>query len=172
MPPALILAVLLLLRAFISAAYTPNRFFLGLFFGIPAGLLEEIGWTAYAFPRMRSHFGALSAAVLLGLVWGTWHLPVVNFLGAATPHGSHWLPYFLAFTGAMTAMRVLICWLYSNTSSVFLAQLMHIGSTGSLVVFSPPVTPGQEVFWYAVYAAALWLVVGVLGIVCGRSLTR
>lgn len=171
-PPALILGVLLLLKTFVSAAYTPNRFFLGLFFGIPAGLLEEIGWTGYAFPRMRSRFGALSAAILLGLLWGIWHLPVIDFLGAATPHGSYWLRYFLAFAGTMTAMRVLICWLYSNTSSVLLAQLLHISSTGSLVVLSPAVKPGQEVFWYANYAATLWLVVVVLAVLSGRGLAR
>jgi hypothetical protein len=46
----------------------------------------------------------------------------------------------------MTAMRVLISWLYINTKSVLIAQLMHIGSTGSLVIFSPPaVSASQEV---------------------------
>jgi CAAX protease family protein len=60
----------------------------------------------------------------------------------------------------MTAMRVLIAWLYSNTGSVRLCQLMHAFSTGSLVIFSPPtVSAGQEALWYAVYAAALWLLV-------------
>ncbi len=56
----------------------------------------------------------------------------------------------------MTAIRVLIAWVYSNTKSVLLAQLFHAFSTGSLVVFSPPrVTAAQESLWYAVYAAAL-----------------
>ena len=65
----------------------------------------------------------------------------------------------------MTAMRVIISWLYSHTKSVLLAQLMHVFSTGSLVVFSPPAaTAPQEAFWYAVYAAALWLLVAGLAL--------
>jgi uncharacterized protein len=87
-------------------------------------------------------------------------LPVVNYLGTATPHGAFWFPFFLAFTFAMTAMRVLICWLYTNTKSILMAQLMHISSTGSLVVLSPPaVSAKQEVIWYALYGVALWIAV-------------
>jgi hypothetical protein len=57
-------------------------------------------------------------------------------------------------------MRVLICWLYTNTKSVLIAQLMHISSTGSLVIFSPPaVSARQEVIWYALYGLTLWIVV-------------
>lgn len=162
-PLALILTILLSLEKFLSPIYAPNRFLAGLAFGIPAGFLEEIGWMGFAFPKMRQKFPALKAAVWLGLLWGLWHLPVINFLGTAVPHDAYWFPFFLAFAASMTAMRVLIAWLYSNTKSVLLCQLMHAFSTGSLVIFSPPaVSAAQEAFWYAVYAAALWLLVLVL----------
>ena len=107
------------------------------------------------------------------MLWGFWHIPVIDFLGTATPHGSYWLPYFLAFALAITAMRVLIGWIYANTKSVALAQLMHASSTGSLVVLSPSrVTAAQEALWYAIYAAALWLVVGIVATLFGKGLTR
>jgi len=161
-PPALILAVLFLLKTFVSRVYSPNLFLVGVFFGIPAGFLEEIGWTGYAFPKMRLHSRrtALASSVVLGLTWSAWHLPVVNYLGTATPHGAYWLPFFLAFAAAMTAIRVLICWMYAHTRSVFLAQLMHVSSTGALVIFSAAgVSAAQEATWYAAYAVALWIVV-------------
>jgi uncharacterized protein len=170
-PPALVLAALLFLQTFISPAYGPSHFFMGILFGIPAGFLEEIGWTGYAFPKMRSSADGLGPAILLGLLWSLWHLPVINFLGTATPHGSYWLPFFLAFTLAMVAMRVLIAWLYTNTQSVLLAQLMHVSSTGSLVVFSAAqVTARQEAAWYALYGVALWAAVGIVVRRGGRSL--
>jgi membrane protease YdiL (CAAX protease family) len=159
-PPVLVLTLLLTLKTFVSPVYTPNLFLMGVLFGVPAGLLEEIGWTAFAFPKMSAQHNALGASILLGLLWGLWHLPVVNYLGTATPHGAYWFPFFLAFAFAMTAMRVLISWLYINTKSVLIAQLMHISSTGSLVIFSPPaVSASQEVIWYALYGVVLWLVV-------------
>lgn len=162
-PPVLVLTVLLFLERFVSPVYAPNHFFMGILFGIPAGFLEEIGWMGYAFPKMRSQRNGLASAVLLGLLWALWHLPVINFLGTATPHDAYWLPFFLAFSLAMTAMRVLIAWIYTNTKSVLLAQLMHVSSTGSLVVFSAArVTAAQEATWYALYGIVLWVAVGLV----------
>lgn len=162
-PPILILTVLLFLERFVSPVYAPNRFFIGILFGIPAGWLEEIGWMGFAFPKMRSQSNGLAPGIVLGLLWSLWHMPVIDYLGTATPHGADWLPFFLAFTLAMTAMRVLIAWIYTNTKSVLLAQLMHVGSTSSLVIFSAPgVTARQEVMWYALYGTALWALVAIV----------
>jgi membrane protease YdiL (CAAX protease family) len=160
-PPVLVLAVLLGLRTFASPAFAPNRFWVGFAFGCAAGFFEEIGWTGFAFPAMRANQSALRAAVVLGLLWAAWHIPVIDFLGSATPHGAWWFSFFLAFTAAMTAIRVLICWVYSRTGSVLLAQLIHASSTGALAAFGPAaITPGQEVLWYAVYALVLWALLG------------
>jgi uncharacterized protein len=172
-PPALILTVLLCLERFVSTVYAPNRFFVGVLFGIVAGFFEEIGWMGHAFPKMARTRNALGAAVVLGVLWGIWHIPVIDYLGTATPHGAYWPQYFLAFAAAMSAMRVLIAWIYTNTQSLALAQLMHASSTGSLVVLSPgAVTAGQEAMWYAVYAAALWLVVGIVVAKFGHRLAH
>jgi len=159
-PPALLLCVLRCLTAFVSPIYTPNRFYAGAWFGLIAGFLEEIGWTGYALPKMIRRGNAWLSAILLGAVWAIWHFPVVDYLGTATPHGANWLRYFLAFAAAMIAVRVLIAWIYRNTQSVVLAQFMHASSTAALVVLSPArASAGQEAFWYALYAGALWIIV-------------
>lgn len=173
LPPLLVLSVLYGFKTFVSPVYAPNRFWLGVMFGVPAGILEEIGWTGFAFPQMKMKQSAMGAAALLGMLWAMWHLPVINFLGTATPHGKHWLSFFLAFGAAMAAMRGLICWIYTNTESVLLAQLMHVSSTGSLVIFSAPrVTAAQEALWYAAYAILLWLVVAAVVLINGTALKR
>lgn len=101
----------------------PQSFSRGRLFGVPAGLLEEIGWMGYAFPKMRSQEDAFAPSILLGLLWASWHLPVINYLGTATPHGAYWYAFFLAFTVAMTATRVLICWIYTALSGKRLQEL-------------------------------------------------
>ncbi len=165
-PPVLILTVLFALKTFVSPAFTPNHFFIGAGFGLVAGFFEELGWTGFALPKMLAASKSwLPPAMVLGVIWGCWHIPVIDYLGTATPHGRAWFPFFLAFTAAMTAIRVLIAWTYVQTQSVSLAQLLHAASTASLVVFSPgAATPTQEAFWYFVYAAALWLLIFILGI--------
>lgn len=159
LPPAGILAVLLLLWFIASPVYAPNFFPIGFAFGVIAGFFEEFGWSGFAFPRLRSRLGELKGALALGLLWGLWHLPVVDSLGAATPHGRAWPFFFVAFVLMVTALRLLIAWVYYNTGSLLLAQLMHASSTGSLVVFGAKlVTPAQEAIWYALYALFLGVV--------------
>ena len=172
LPPLLILLVLNLLERTFSPAFAPNYFWLGVAFGIPAGIFEEIGWMGFAFPKMQAQRSTLVAAMVLGLLWSLWHLPAINFLGASAPHGRFWMEYFLAFAFVMTALRVLIAWIYVNTSSVLLAQLMHISSTGALVVFSPPVTSRSEVTWYLLYGAMLWFIAVIIAVTRGRNLQK
>jgi membrane protease YdiL (CAAX protease family) len=170
-PPVLVLSVLVFLQKFVSTVFAPNHFFMGVLFGIPAGFLEEIGWMGYAFRKMLSASNGLAPAILLGLLWSLWHVPVINYLGTAIPHGAAWLPFFLAFTLVMTAMRVLIAWLYVNTKSLLLAQLLHVSSTGALATFSAArVIAIQEAMWYALYGAVLWVIVGIIVLRFSRPL--
>src|ERR1700682_6476204 len=169
-PPGLMIGVLLCLKTFVSPVFAPNYFLGGTLFGVPAAFFEEIGWMGYVFPKMNSQHNALTSGILLGLLWGAWHLPVIDYLGATTPHGAYWVPYFLAFTAAMRAM---IAWVYINTRSVLLTQFIHASSTGCLVIFSPArVTAAQETLWYFVYAGALWVSVAITALEYGKSLTR
>ncbi|HSS62121.1 MAG TPA: CPBP family intramembrane glutamic endopeptidase [Candidatus Limnocylindrales bacterium] len=168
-PPLGILATLTALEHMASPAFAPGFFPVGLALGLVAGFFEEIGWTGYAYPRLWQRFGALRGALLLGLLWGVWHLPVVDSLGVASPHGPWWPALFAAFVFLVTAVRLLICWLYVKTGSVLLAQLMHASSTGFLVVFSAPhVTASQEATWYLAYGGLLW--VGLVAVAFGRRL--
>lgn len=172
-PPVLILAVLFSLHSVISPVFTPNLNLLGIVYGIVPGFLEEIGWTGVAFPKLQSRHGTLTGGLFLGVLWGLWHLPVINFLGVASPHGAYWLPYALAFIVAMTAIRLLIIWVYTHTKSILLAQLLHASSTGFLVVLSPlAVSAAQEALWYWVYAAILWVVVATIVLLFSRHLVR
>ena len=98
---------------------------------------------------------------------------MTNNAGAASPHGIYWLPFFLAFIAVVTAMRVIIAWVYSNTQSLLLAPLMHASSTGFLVILSPShISPSQEALWYAVYAAMLWILVAVITRIYGKDLAN
>ena len=169
LPPLLVLGVLTALHYLVSPAFAVHWLPLGLVYGIAPGLLEEIGWSGYAYGAMARKLGGLRAALILGVLWGIWHLPVIDFLGGAYPHGAYWLLFVLAFIFSMTAMRVIIAWVYIHTQSLLLTQLLHAASTASLVIFSPfPITAAHETLWYWVYGGCLWL--AALFIVCRNGI--
>lgn len=173
LPPAMVLSALITLKHGLSPAFSPGFFPQGIAFGALAGFVEEIGWTGFALPRMTSGKRPFAGAALLGLLWGLWHLPVIDFLGTASPHGRAWPEFAGAFIAAVAALRVLIAWLYKATRSVPLAQAMHASSTASLVMFSPvAVKPGQEALWYAAYALLLWAAAMCVGALWRRPASK
>jgi membrane protease YdiL (CAAX protease family) len=168
--PILILLVLLLLVALVSPDFAPYFFPLGTVIGLVGGFFEEIGWMGYAYPRMQLRRSALTTAVLLGLLHTAWHF-AADYLGASGARGVYWLPHYAMFVASMTAMRVLVVWVYTNTRSVLLSQLMHASSTGFLSILVPlSFSPKNDTLFYAAYAVALWAVVAIVVAKYGKHL--
>ena len=84
-----------------------------------AALGEELGWSGYATDPLQQRWGALRAALLLGLVWAVYH-----FVGLAQAHRSvSWIAWWSIGT---VAARVIMVWLYNRMGhSVFAATLFH-----------------------------------------------
>lgn len=94
-----------------------------------AAIGEELGWTGYAFDPMQDRWGALKASIVLGLVWGLFHL----IPDLQNGHAANWILWQRLGT---VARRVLIVWLYNNTGkSVFSAILFHAMDNVSWVLF-------------------------------------
>ena len=47
-----------------------------LFILIAGGGQEEFGWRGYAQQPLQGRFGILLGSIILGLIWGLWHLPL------------------------------------------------------------------------------------------------
>lgn len=160
--PLLILLVTLALGRAVSSELNPTFFASGILLGLLAGFFEEIGWTGFAFPKLQARYGILSAALLLGFIHGLWHF-MADFLGNAPRFAGYWLPNFIGFILFVMALRVLIVWVYTNTQSLLLAQLMHSSSSGFLAVLVPvTIAPVYWVTFYVVYAVVLWLIAALV----------
>ncbi|PKM79956.1 MAG: hypothetical protein CVU89_15955 [Firmicutes bacterium HGW-Firmicutes-14] len=54
--------------------------------GIAAGLttvLEELGWTGFAVPRLRLRYGVFATGLIVGVLWGVWHFLVKIWMSGA-----------------------------------------------------------------------------------------
>ena len=168
--PLLILACLLPLAALVSPEFRPTFFSIGILMGLSAGFLEEIGWMGFAYPKMTPRTNALTASLVLGVLHVLWHF-AANYLGAYGVFGKYWLPHFVAFCVAMVPMRVILSWVYVNTESVLMAQLMHASSSGFLAILVPmSISPGNDTLFYTVYSFVLWVVAIAIIIKFGKDL--
>lgn len=169
--PALILILAYLLAALIAPELTPNFLTFGILSGLFAGFFEEVGWMGFAYPRMQAKRTALSASLILGFIHALWHV-LADFLGNSAAFGSSWLPYMAGFFVFVWALRVLIVWVYENTESVFLTQVIHASSTGFLAILIPIGIPGWNwAVFYPIYAVALWIVAALVIARYGKTLT-
>jgi uncharacterized protein len=93
-----------------------------LFIGGP--VFEEIGWRGFALPRLQRLYGPLAASLVLGILWGLWHLPLFLIPAWDTPHGS--LLDVALFVVLAVAIAIVLTWVFNNTKgSVLLAILAH-----------------------------------------------
>src|SRR5215208_4663489 len=72
----------------------PALLLMGIAVGLAAGIFEELGWTGFAIPTLlRLRYGVLSTGLVVGMLWGVWHLPV-NFWASDVTAGEISLAVF------------------------------------------------------------------------------
>jgi membrane protease YdiL (CAAX protease family) len=169
--PVLALAILTGLSIVAAPAYGPGFVAVGIFIGLLAGLIEEIGWTGFATPRLLGKYNWLAAGCILGLLWAGWHA-LADFSGNATTMGVGWFVWFFVFwILPLTAYRILMTWVYSNTHSLLVAQLMHASYTGWLFTLSPAIAFPPSLLWQGIFALCLWALVVVVALISRRDRT-
>lgn len=100
-------------------------------FLIGGSVNEEFGW-CYAIDRLEQRHNLLRAAVLLGVIWGFWHIPLFFITGLTQSFIPFWA--FLIFT---IALRMVIVWGYaSNRKSILIALLFHTASNFAFNLFA------------------------------------
>ncbi len=83
---------------------------------------EEVGWRGFALPRLQARSSALAATVVVGLLWGLWHLPL--FFWAANPMSGYPFPVWLL---GLIGEAVAYTWLYNSSGgSLLIVSLFHI----------------------------------------------
>ena len=136
----------------------------GLVAGALVGIFEELGWTGFAIPRLRRRFGILATGLIVGLVWGLWHLPLFTFSARASQDIPPVLTLAVMLFTFLPAFRVLMVWVYDHTGSLLVAMLMHMSQTATTYILAIPATADQTVVHDLLYAAGLWIFVGVIAL--------
>jgi membrane protease YdiL (CAAX protease family) len=100
-------------------------------------LCEELGWRGFALPRLLDRFTPFTASLILGAIWGVWHLPSF-FLGGMVQAGLS-LPFFLLNA---VLLSIFVTWVFQHTDgSVLITVLIHftVNICASIIGVAVPV---------------------------------
>ncbi len=118
-------------------------------------ITEEFAWRGFALPRLQAGMRPFPAALLLGLLWGLWHIPLFFMLGSCQSR--------IPFIGSMVsilATSVMVSWVFNHArGSVLLAAIFH-AVTDVTIAYVGVMSSGALLFWLfvglqCVFAAVL-----------------
>jgi uncharacterized protein len=142
-PMALILILVAIVTATNIGGATPGKpvgtlLAILTFVGVPIGAAlafgEEFGWRGYLLPKLLP-LGEVKAAVIVGLIWGPWHLPVL-IVGLNYPGQSIIAVLAVFFVSAMLLSLLHTRFYVASGYSLVVVSLLH----GSLNTFSDRLT--------------------------------
>jgi membrane protease YdiL (CAAX protease family) len=95
-----------------------------LMIAVVTGLAEEPGWRGFAQPTANRRYQPLIAALVVSLIWATWHLPNALFGPSLTETATHFV--------ATVVNGFVLAWVYNSTGgSVLLVMLLHGAQNGT-----------------------------------------
>ncbi|GII81744.1 CAAX amino protease [Sphaerisporangium rufum] len=93
---------------------------------VTTGLAEEPGWRDFAQPRLQARYGPLAGSLILGPLWGAWHLPLF-FSEWAGRSGADWT-MMVEFIGSAIPLSIVMAWVFNRTNeSLPVVMLFHAG---------------------------------------------
>lgn len=94
---------------------------------------EEFGWRGHLVPRLAP-LGEVWAALIVGVVWGVWHAPLIALDGYEYGVAAWWAaPFFCLFTIPLSGI---LTWLRLRSGSTWPGVLLHatVNQAGPLVL--------------------------------------
>lgn len=114
---------------------------------------EETGWRGFALPRLQQGYGPLGGTLILAIMHGLWHVPVLLIPGFVSG-SSFSLPFIVGWMATVIAATFLYTWIFNNTrGSLLIAILIHAGSNAASALLTElvPAEPAVSGWQAAIY---------------------
>ena len=157
--------------AILTADETSSLLLLGVVGGLTIGLMEELGWTGFAIPRLLQKFSIITTGITVGAIWGLWHF--ILFWEDDSFSNVHAFLLLLARLFAwLPAYRILMVWVYENSQSLLIVILMHASLVASLATLDPTINGKDLLIYILIRAVVLWTIVGIVAIIRKRTIKK
>ncbi|GAB3351939.1 lysostaphin resistance A-like protein [Lysobacter tyrosinilyticus] len=110
----------------------------GMVRSVGSGLGEEIGWRGFLAPALVERMGFTRGALVTGVIWGVWHLPILLF--ADYNAGTPWWFAMSCFFALVLSGSVIMTWLRLRSGSLWAAALVHGSHNLFIQAFFTPMT--------------------------------
>jgi len=140
----------------------------GLAISVAFALGEELGWRGFLVPKLAERFSFTQTAVISGIIWSTWHVPLIIF---ADYNGGTPTWYSIAcFAVMVVGISFPMAWLRLRSGSVWPAVLLHASHNLFIQGFFDTVTVDTGVTKYLLseFGAVLALAAAVTGVIFWR----
>ncbi len=128
---------------------------------------EEFGWQGYLLPKLLERFNLTGGLMLLGVIWGYWHLPLV-LMGYNVP-AHPVLGALLLMPLGTIGLGIFQGWLYLRSRCIWMPTLAHASTnTVAGLLFTELIVRGDEI-WRQLAWIAAW---GCVAACCLVSLNR
>lgn len=109
---------------------------------------EEYGWRYYLQPICQKKFGLRKGVVVLGIVWGLWHMPV-DFFYYTNP-GDGIIMLLSQFITCIT-LGIFFAYAYMKTDNIWVPVALHFMNNNLIPLitgtYSADILEGQSVSW-------------------------
>jgi len=99
---------------------------------------EELGWRGYLFDELLNVTGSFyKVSIIVGIIWGVWHAPLIVFLGHNYPHHRD-IVGVTFFTVLCVVWSIILCRLKERSESIIPPSVMHgvLNALGGLMIFT------------------------------------
>ncbi|ELY61756.1 abortive infection protein [Natronococcus jeotgali DSM 18795] len=108
---------------------------------VSGGLNEEPGWRGFAQPYLNDRYDALTASLIIGVIWAVWHLPY--FFIPFAPHSGFTVVNQVGWFVGIILLSIILAWAYNSTGSVLIVMVLHaMVNTADILL---PLAPDQLV---------------------------
>lgn len=121
---------------------------------------EELGWRGYALHILQKKYVPLTAGVIVGVVWGLWHLPLMILSGYS---GLELVYYMVAFMTAIVSFSVIMTFFYNKSKNILIAMWMHFLFNFLLKIVIIDLLP------LIIFIAAGYLILAILVVVFNKK---
>ena len=122
---------------------------------------EEVGWRGFLVPELAKRFSFTATAVLSGVIWALWHVPIMVFAGYNMGTGSYGLAVVCA---NIVVLSFVMAWLRLKSGSLWTGVILHASHNHFIQHFFDPMTvyTGRTKYILGEFGIGFTLVVAVL----------